>query len=131
AFLRARLADGPRRTWIAGTVLLALWLFSWVQRENLTWAFQSQFFLAQLLPLAGFYCLYRATRPPAAQGWFVAACALGVLSIGTMVNGVMALPMMVLYALVARLGWKRTAVLALLAALCIAAYTAGYVSPGG
>lgn len=131
AFLRARLADRPRRTWIAGTVLLALWLFSWVQRENLTWAFQSQFFLAQLLPLAGFYCLYRATRPPAPQSWFVAACALGVLSIGTMVNGVMALPMMVLYALLARLGWKRTAVLALLAAACIAAYTAGYVSPGG
>lgn len=131
AFLRARLAEQPRRTWIFGTVLLALWLFSWVQRENLTWAFQSQFFLAQLLPLAGFYCLYRATRPPAAQGWFVAACVLGVLSIGTMVNGVMALPMMVLYALVARLGWKRTAGLALLAAVCIAAYTAGYVSPGG
>ncbi len=131
AFLRARLADRPRRTWIAGTVLLALWLFSWVQRENLTWAFQSQFFLAQLLPLAGFYCLYRATRPPAPQSWFVAACALGVLSIGTMVNGVMALPMMVLYALLARLGWKRTAVLALLATACIAAYTTGYVSPGG
>ncbi|WP_053843711.1 hypothetical protein [Paracidovorax avenae] len=131
AFLRPRLADRPRRTWIAGTVLLALWLFSWVQRENLTWAFQSQFFLAQLLPLAGFYCLYRAARQPAPQSWFVAACALGVLSIGTMINGVMALPMMVLYALAARLGWKRTAVLALLAAICIATYTAGYVSPEG
>ncbi|SFD74379.1 hypothetical protein [Paracidovorax konjaci] len=129
AFLRARLGGLPRSAWAFGTVLLAVWLFSWVQKENLTWAFQSQFFLAQLVPLAGFYCLYRAARGAGSPGWFSAACALGVLSVGTMVNGVMALPMMVLYALVARLGWRRTAVLALLAAACVAAYTVDYAAP--
>ncbi len=131
AFLRARLPELPPRSRVFATVLLALWLFSLVQSENLVWAFQSQFFLAQLLPLAGFYCLYRAARPPEPQGWFLAACALGVLSIGTMVNGVMALPMMVLYALIARLGWRRTVVLALLASACTGVYTIGYVSPPG
>ena len=32
---------------------LIAWLFSWSQEENFTWGFQSQFFLAQLLPLVG------------------------------------------------------------------------------
>ncbi|RAR73957.1 hypothetical protein AX018_107117 [Paracidovorax anthurii] len=128
AFLRERLPGMPRGQAVFAVTLLGLWLFSWVQKENLSWAFQSQFFLAQLLPLAGFYALYRAARGPSG-GWFAAACALGVLSVGTMINGIMALPMMVLYAAVARLGWRRAAVLALLAAGGIAAYTADYAAP--
>lgn len=131
AFFRSRLPGLPRRSQTIAVTLLALWLFSWVQKENLTWAFQSQFFLAQLLPLAGFYCLYRTAGLHSPPGWFLAACALGVLSIGTMINGVMALPMMVLYALIVRLGWKRTAVLTLLATACVAVYMADYVSPQG
>jgi hypothetical protein len=34
---------------------LMAWIFSWSKYENLTWAFQSQFILAQLLPLSGLY----------------------------------------------------------------------------
>ncbi|ABM30676.1 hypothetical protein QRO11_22815 [Paracidovorax citrulli] len=128
-FLRARLPAMSGRSRFFGATLLALWLFSWVQKENLAWANQGQFFLAQLLPLAGFYCLYRAACAPSARGWFPAACTIGVLSVGTMANGVMALPMMVLYAAVTRLGWRRTAILAVLAAVCAGAYAVGYTSP--
>ncbi|MDA8445102.1 hypothetical protein [Paracidovorax valerianellae] len=134
AFLKARVGPMPRTTAVSALVLLSVWLLSWIQQENLTWAFQSQFFLAQSLPLAGLYCLYRATQ--ATQGtrwhderWFIGGCALGVLSIGTMANGIMALPMMALYAAVVRMGWRRTAVLAVLAALGVGIYMADFVAP--
>ncbi|GKT25604.1 hypothetical protein [Acidovorax sp. SUPP3334] len=129
AFLKARLGPMPRATSVSALVLLSVWLTSWIQQENLTWAFQSQFFLAQWLPLAGLYCLYRATQSPQSLRWFIGGCTLGVLSIGTMANGIMALPMMALYAAVARMGWRRVAVLALLAALGIGAYMADFVAP--
>ncbi|WP_230681253.1 hypothetical protein [Paracidovorax cattleyae] len=129
AFLRDRLPALSGRSWFFGVTLLAIGLFSWVQKENLAWANQGQFFLAQVLPLVGFYCLYRAACAPMARGWFPAACLIGVLSIGTMANGVMALPMMVLYAAVARLDRRRTLILAVLAAICAGAYAVGYTSP--
>jgi hypothetical protein len=105
-------------------------LFSWVQQKNLVWAFQSQFFLAQWLPLLALYLLYLSdAQPERSRYWFTLACVTGVLCIGTMANGVLALPIMVGYALIQRMGWKRTTVLALLAALCLLAYFAGYQSP--
>ncbi|GKS95397.1 hypothetical protein [Acidovorax sp. SUPP2825] len=129
AFLKAHMGQMPRTTSVSAVVLLSVWLMSWVQYENLTWAFQSQFFLAQWLPLAGLYCLYRATQAPNGLRWFIGGCTLGVLSIGTMANGIMALPMMVLYATVARMGWRRVTVLAVLAALGIGVYMADFVAP--
>ncbi len=129
AFLKARLGPMSRTTAVMVLSLLSVWLLSWVQQENLTWAFQSQFFLAQWLPLAGLYCLYRATQAPQDVRWFAGGCALGVLSIGTMANGIMALPMMALYAAVVRMGWRRMTVLAVLAALGIGIYMADFVAP--
>jgi hypothetical protein len=104
-----------------------IWLFFWSQHENLTWAFQSQFFLAQLLPLAALYTLYRALKGAAAL--FALACLLGVLSVGTMANGVLALPLMTVYAMLTRQGGRRIGVLALLAALTLFAYFHDYVAP--
>lgn len=131
AYLRARAGRLTTRQSAASLVVLGAWLLSWVQQENLAWAFQSQFFLAQLLPLLGFYALYRSTQPQATHQWFVAACLLGALSIGTMISGIMALPMMVLYAVVLRMGKARIGWLAALTAACMGAYLMGYSSPGG
>ncbi len=131
AFLRDRLPAQPGRSWFFGVTLLAIGLFSWVQKENLAWANQGQFFLAQVLPLVGFYCLYRAACAPTARGWFPAASLIGVLSVGTMANGVMALPMMVLYAAVARLGRRRTLILAVLTAICAGRLCGGLYLPSG
>jgi len=105
------------------------WLFFWSQHENLTWAFQSQFFLAQLLPLAALYTLYRSLKGGAAV--FALACLLGVLSVGTMANGVLALPLMTAYAALTRQGLRRTGVLALLAGLALFAYFHDYLAPAG
>lgn len=107
-------------------------LFSWVQYENFVWGFQSQFFLAQWLPLLAFYLLYQSTVPsPASPRQFALACIVGVLCIGTMANGVLALPLMVAYALLQRMGWKRIGALALLSVVCLTVYFIDYRSTQG
>lgn len=90
-------------------------LFFWSQQNNITWGFQSQFFLAQLLPLAALYCLYRASS--CVNSFFYLSCGLGALSAGTMANGVLILPLMVIYSLLTKSTWQRTLALAL---LCVA-----------
>ena len=129
AYLRARAGRMTYGQAVGSLVVVVAWLLSWLQQENLSWAFQSQFFLAQLLPLMGFYSLYRSTQDGAPQAWFTAACAMGALSIATMISGIMALPMMVLYALVMRMSWRRLSVLLALTVVCLAAYLWDYVSP--
>jgi len=106
------------------TALLVIWLFSWTQWGNLTWGFQSQFFLAQLLPLAALYLLYRSIQDGA--GIFALACLLGVMSAGTMANGILALPLMTVYAALTRQRAARIGALALLTALTLFAYFYDY-----
>lgn len=102
-------------------------LFSWVQRDNLTWGFQSQFFLAQLVPLLALYHLQRATHDgPGTQRHFVLACLLGAASIATMANGIAALPMLCVYAVLLRMGRTRVVILLVLSAVCAGAYLADY-----
>jgi hypothetical protein len=130
--LRARLAVQPRSVpeTMMGLFLVAL-LFSWMQQENFTWAFQSQFFLAQLLPLWALYCLHLSLAGPARTGWFALACLGGVGAAGSMANGILALPLLLGYALLTRQGWRRCAVLALLAVVTLVVYFHNYQqSPG-
>jgi hypothetical protein len=111
-------------------VFVFVWLASWAQHENLTWGFQSQFILAQLLPLSAFFVLFKAASNEGKSSvYFIGACILGLLSFGTMANGVLALPLMVVYALVVRLGWLRVVTLAILAGLGLFAYFHNYIAP--
>lgn len=130
--LRARLA--PQNRDLPETVLgffLVAWMMSWMQQENLVWAFQSQFFLAQLLPLCGLYCLYLATDPARALSRFGLACLCGLGAAGSMANGILALPMLAAYALLTRQFWTRSAILMVLAVGMLAAYFHGYVPVPG
>jgi len=114
--------------WV-GYFLIA-WLFSWSQENNLTWGFQSQFILAQLLPLAAFYFIHRAAAAGMHQSRdFYFAILFGVLAIGSMANGVLVLPLMTGYALLARMGWKRGALLAVLSAACLWLYFHDFKAP--
>jgi hypothetical protein len=109
--------------------LICGWLFSWSQHDNLTWAFQSQFFLAQLLPLFAFYSLHKSATPSLQSfRWFLVACAAGILSIGTMANGILTLPLMFVMALVVRIRPSRTALIGLLGLITILVYFLGYHS---
>lgn len=116
--------------WI-GYFLIA-WLFLWIQENNLTWGFQSQFILAQLLPLSAFYFLHRAASAGSEKhAEFYIALFFGVLSIGSMANGILALPLMTAYAIVARMGSMRSALLTALSVISLWLYFLDYNSPGG
>jgi hypothetical protein len=108
------------------------WLFSWSQHDNLSWAFQSQFFMAQLLPLWAFYFLYKmSSTPDKSLVYFLLASLFGVLSVGTMANGILALPLMLVYGIYCRIGFRRNAVLFALTVVCITSYFYGYNAPAG
>jgi hypothetical protein len=86
----------PRKTLNIVGIIIVGFTFSWMQYENFTWGFQSQFFLAQLLPLAALYFLARSTDGQSVT-YFITAMVLGTVSAGTMANGVVILPIMALY----------------------------------
>jgi len=100
------LVDGSRKlhTTLATLITCAL-MFSWMQHENLTWGFQSQMYFACILPLAAFTCAYLATEStPFSSIKFSMAVLLAALSVGTMANGVLALP--ILLFLIRRYGFS-------------------------
>jgi hypothetical protein len=116
--------------WI-GYFIIA-WLFLWIQNNNLIWGFQSQFILAQLLPLAAFYFLHRAASATTNKHIdFYFALFLGVLSIGSMANGILALPLMTGYALVVRMGWRHTVLLTVLSVIALWLYFLDFNAPSG
>lgn len=111
---------------------LVAWLFWWIQKNNLEWGFQSQFILAQLLPLAALYFLHRSVQAGMdINKWFMLAVALGVFSTGSMANGVLALPIMTLYAMLARLGLHRITIIGGASILMLGFYFFDYVAPAG
>ncbi|MEM9572681.1 MAG: hypothetical protein AAF996_14535 [Pseudomonadota bacterium] len=115
--------------WIL-VALLGAWLFLWAQKVNFTWAFQSQFFLAQLLPLLAFLSLGQAAvRSGTWNRWFLSAVLLGAMSSLTMANGVFALPLMAFGAVLLRMKPGPIIVLALCAAIVISLYFSDYHQP--
>lgn len=122
----------PGRTIHLAAFVITAWMYLWTQEENLTWGFQGQFFLAQLLPLFAFFALARAAGTGRAEnGWFAVACLAGVVSVGSMANGLLALPLLAIGALVLRYHISRIAVPATLAVICFAVYLHGYYRPSG
>lgn len=129
-FLSSEKPGAIRVTALAMAVTVA-WLFSWTQSENFTWGFQSQFFLAQLIPLSGFYLLYRSTDASSGTRYWLGACALGILSVGTMANGVLALPLMFVYSLLTRQTLRRSAFLLVLTVAMLLLFFHGTQKPEG
>ncbi|NOT86224.1 MAG: hypothetical protein HOP02_15920 [Methylococcaceae bacterium] len=110
-------------------VLLTI-MFSWLQHENMVWTFQSQFLLAYLLPLAAFYYLHKASgQSNHSKRFFVCACVFGVGALGSMANGMLALPLLVVMALLLRMSWRRINCLVLLALLGVTLYRYNYYAP--
>lgn len=116
------------RSWLG--LFLVCWLASFMQQGNLVWEFQSQFWLAQLLPLTGLYCLYRARESGSAVAYAL-GMVCGLLAAGAMANGILALPVLTLYAAAVRLDRMRIAVAAGLSVLVTVAYLHGYAAPAG
>lgn len=129
-FLLAWREQSKGKLRVVGFFLVA-WLFSWSQEENLAWAFQSEFILAQLLPLAAFYLLHKSVSVERhSLAYFSAATLSGFLAIGSLANGVLALPMMLLFCILVRCGWRRCSLLGLLSIFSLWLYFNGYIAPG-
>lgn len=116
---------GPRLS-ILNALIVAL-CFSATQSENFTNAFQSQFFLASLLPLLSLYFAHCAFHDgPRAWGKFALATFCAVVSILSMANGLFALPVLMIYAILMQFSMRRIALLAVLSALGFLLYFYGY-----
>ncbi|MFN9030641.1 MAG: hypothetical protein ACK54C_15245 [Betaproteobacteria bacterium] len=120
-WLSRNILESAEARWIFGLSAVAA-MISWVQWQNLAWAFQSQMFAANLLPLLAGVCLLTAASQGGSGRWFVGACLLGVASAYTMKNGMVALPLLSLLALALRLGWRSAIVLALLGLFVVGTY---------
>jgi len=131
AFLLRRLQPLPpvqgasRTAQVALVGLLVVLATSWVQSENFTWAFQSQFWLVYLLPLLAFTLLAHA-RATGCRRSFWLACLAGLAAAGTMANGTLALALLAVQALLLRLRWRDVGVLLLAAVLVLGLYRHGY-----
>lgn len=96
AAIARQLLRGHGDLWLIVACGLAAPALSWLHESNLTWAFQGQFFLAYLVPLLAFFCLARALEDDKLTGWFAGAMVLGLCAMGTMANGLFAMPLMAL-----------------------------------
>jgi hypothetical protein len=124
AIARHLLKDRPG-LWPVTALALGPLCFSWLQEQNLSWGFQSQFFVAYLFPLAAFACLAMSRRR--GQAWFIAAVLFGLASLGTMANGLLVLPLMcVMLLALPRPAPGRAMIVAVIAAAGIFAWFQGY-----
>ena len=104
---------------------------SWMQKESLAWAFQSQFFLAQLLPLLAFYCFYLSEKHQS-WTWFLVSLFLGIASAGTMANGVAVLPVLaVVSCLASKAPLKKAFLYGVSGVVVLTIYFSDYQSPQG
>lgn len=123
---RHLLKDRPG-LWLVVALCLGPFCFSWLQEQNLYWGFQSQFFVAYLFPLAAFACLAMSYASPRGRAWFIAAIAFGLASLGTMANGLLALPfLIVMIFAMPNPSWRRAAVIAAIAVAAYVAWFQGY-----
>lgn len=121
---------GPRLS-ILNALIVAL-CFSLLQKQNFVDAFQSQFFLAYLLPLFSLYFAHRSVEDGEKRwGNFVIAVVCAASAIISMANGVFALPVLLVYGILMRFNWQRIAVLAVLSTMGFLIYFYGYQKVGG
>ncbi len=115
--------------------IIVVLLFSWIQMKNITWAFQSQMFAAHLIPAFSFYFLFKShlnkNKPASHLTYLAATLVFGVVSAFTMMNGVLVLPLLVLFALCLRLRLVVTGVILLACIVTLKLYFTGYASPEG
>jgi len=109
-------------------------VFSWIllltKSDNFYLAFQSQFILAQLLPLSAFYFLARYFQL-GQTCCFVYAFCCAALAIGSMANGVLVFPLMFIYACLLSMDRKKSLVLLVAAVVFPVVYFFNYHAPDG
>lgn len=120
--------QGVRPNLEIAILLFAVLGLSWVQKENIVWSFQSQFFLAYLLPLATFISFSRISSGSIRSK--VLVLVLGGLSCFSMGNGLLVLPLVLVFSILLRLTWMWIVLCAISALLISNLYLAGSSSSG-
>ena len=86
-----------------GAIIFGL-LFSSIQYENFIYGFQIQFFAAQTFPLLAFYLIHKSADSDQYKNrYFTFSCIAGVLALGTMANGILCFPLMLLSGLLMKM----------------------------
>jgi hypothetical protein len=128
----SKLRIGQNESPLGGRVLLILviasLLFLWSQEGNLEWAFQCHFFLAQLLPLCALFWFAKSAESGSSSD-FIIASLFGGASVWALANGVLILPLMILYSIVFGFGARRIGVIVALSVIMVVAYFYGYHAP--
>jgi hypothetical protein len=103
--------------------------FSWMQEQNIIWAFQSQFLLGIYLPLLCFYFIvkYWLTNR---NFWFYFALALGIFSSGTIASGVLVLPIIAVFSIFLRRNIRETISLTVTSLIILFLYFNNFSTPG-
>ncbi|MGE3477592.1 MAG: hypothetical protein AB7H70_17455 [Rhodospirillaceae bacterium] len=128
ALAARRLLKDKGDLWLLVSLASGPFCFSWLQEANLSWGFQSQFFFAYFFPLAAFCSLALSYTSQRRVLWFSTALGLGIASVGTMANGLAALPLLALMTLLMPSpSWKRGVIIVLAAAITMAVWFSGYV----
>jgi len=107
-------------------LIILPWLFFWSQENNLTWGFQVQFFLAILLPLIALYFFAKSINN---EKFYYISIFVGILSIGSMANGLLVLPILTLYSYIIYRVGNRTILLLILSAISFCLYFLNYKQP--
>lgn len=113
---------------VAGVTLI--FTFSFIQRENFTWGFQSQWFAVYLFAICSFHAIERSAQTRSRR-WLVAALVSASFSAGCMASGLLALPMLLALAVYFRLPIRVLALIFGMTLLLWAAYFHNWHAPGG
>ena len=136
AWVLRRLGGASRTTVVGVSGISLLFLFHPAQADNFWWTFQVGFVLAFLIESAAIVALalaidqHRQGRGRE-SGWSVAlAATCGTLAVGSLANGLLLWPILLVMAIAGRLPWRWVAGLALVGVLLWVAYFVGYSQPG-
>ncbi len=116
--------DGTSSKSALGVALCALFGLSWLQSENFAWSFQSEFFLAYLVPLLTFVAYSKALK--FGGFWTAITLLLGFISAFTMSNGLIVLPLLLIATLLIRHYRSLPLMLLSMTAFCFVVFFQGY-----
>lgn len=136
-----RVAARHLRTSVSARIIAAgaalVFAFSWMQHENFTWGFQSQWFFVYLLALCAFHSLEVSSEFSAAgnvmrsRTWLVASIGSAALAALSMASGVLVSPVLVVQAFYLRFSRARIAFIGACTVAIWVAYFTNWHSPGG
>lgn len=112
--------------------VLAMLCFSWIQSENITWAFQGTFFAAFLFPLLTLHCFAVSIQShdrSTSLRYFIFSLLSGLVALGTLACGILTFPLLTVMALLMRQSLQRIIVLVMLTAFAIVSYLYHYIPP--